>query len=261
MRKLKMLDPARTKRGDTIIEAMFSFAIFSLVAIITVSMINLGVAASERSLELVTARNELNGQAEALRFIHSSYISELSLPRCDDAGLPAGAKCQQYAGIWKQITDRAKSSPSVVDGDEISIEYPLSSCHEVYQDDNKLLVENNAFVINTRELFSGLTSDLLIFAQPTNSPFQEAPLNARIVYSANVANGESSADQISSLSKYTRISSVEGIWVVGVKGPTTNATNKPQYYDFFIETCWYGSNNPAPTSLDAVVRLYNPEGA
>ena len=80
-RKITIAD---AKRGDTIIEVMFAFAIFTMVAIVTVSMMNLGLATSERSLELVTARNELNAQAEALRFVHSSYISELTLPSCDE---------------------------------------------------------------------------------------------------------------------------------------------------------------------------------
>lgn len=65
-RKITIAD---AKRGDTIIEVMFAFAIFTMVAIVTVSMMNLGLATSERSLELVTARNELNAQAEALRFV------------------------------------------------------------------------------------------------------------------------------------------------------------------------------------------------
>ena len=45
------------KRGDTLIEVMFAFAIFSLVAIMSVTMMNLGLAASERSLEVVTVRD------------------------------------------------------------------------------------------------------------------------------------------------------------------------------------------------------------
>ena len=40
------------KRGDTIIEVMFAIAVFSLVAVITISMMNLGTANAEGSLEL-----------------------------------------------------------------------------------------------------------------------------------------------------------------------------------------------------------------
>ena len=84
-----------TRRGDTLIEVMFAIAVFSMVAVISISMMNAGVASGERSLELVTARNELNAQAEILRFIHSSYVSELTLPKCTNELISKGEKCQQ----------------------------------------------------------------------------------------------------------------------------------------------------------------------
>lgn len=263
----------KTKRGDTIIEVTLAFAIFSLVAIITVAMMNMGLDASERSLELVTARNELNAQAEALRFIHSSYISELTLPTCDDPNLKPGEKCQQYQRVWKNITDNAMRSASYEGAsDRFSIEYPLNSCQEVYDNSNQLLRQNNAFVLNTRQLVSpatgGYISDIVVRATDSNI-FQEAPLGARIIYSASTATGgddenNNSTGQISSinkLSEYLRVAKVEGIWVVAVAGPDLPGTGHPQYYDFYIETCWYGSGNNAPTSLDSIIRLYNPEGA
>lgn len=260
-----------TKRGDTIVEVTLAFAIFSLAAIATIAMMNMGLSASERSLELVTARNELNAQAEALRFIHSSYISELTLPECDKLTpeqIANGEKCQQYRRIWQDITNNAIRSA------DMTIEYPLASCDSVY--DNSLLAANNAFVINTREIMSSEQgqntvsyghSDAILWASKNNNIFQAAPLNARIVYSASTgANGDSgqgdSTDQISSISlnKYLRVAKVEGIWIIPVSGPA-NRNSKPQYYDFYIETCWYGSGNNSPTSLDSIVRLYNPEGA
>lgn len=264
---VKHLDRSKTKRGDTIIEAMFSFAIFSLVAIITVSMINLGVAASERSLELVTARNELNAQAEALRFIHSSYIAELSLPECNKNGATPSTQCQQYQNAWEAIIAGARSSAGGGADDRMNIEYPLSQCSKVYENENRSLVENHAFVINTRQVFSDNVGngEIVVPARSDSDVFREAPLSARIVYTANPSGAgtddSNTADQLSSLSHYTEIAAVEGLWIVAVKGPTTKAEGGPQYYDFFIETCWYGSNSPGPTSLDAVVRLYNPEGA
>lgn len=263
--RIKKLSRSNVKRGDTIIEAMFAFAVFSLVAIITVSMMNLGIAASERSLELVTARNELNAQAEALRFIHSSYVSELNLPT-DCAGQN---NCQQYKTLWSAITDKER----VLDPGSKSIDYPLSACNDVYQDGNNLLIKNHAFVINTRKLRTYQkdlgTSGVLVDAgtyTDINAPnpefiFQPASLNARIIYGLSDHNKPTSDDSMSSivgLADYTDIKSVEGIWVIGVKGPAT-AGSAPQYYDFYIETCWYGSNNSTPTSLDTIVRLYNPE--
>lgn len=257
-----------TKRGDTIVEVTLAFAIFSLVAIITVAMMNMGLSAAERSLELVTARNELNAQAEALRFIHSSYISELTLPHCDDPNLGPDEKCQQYEKIWEDLIKpgNVMQSASLPEGTygRYSINYPLDSCQEVYEPDNQLLVQNHAFVINTRQLLSptrtaGSISPTAIIRATNSDVFQAAPLNARIVYTAP-AKTDDSTDQISSLNQYTHVAKVEGIWVVAVAGPTTGGSG-PQYYDFYIQTCWYGSGNNAPSSLDSIVRLYNPKGA
>lgn len=267
-----------TKRGDTIIEVMFAFAIFSLVAVISVSMMNLGIASSERSLELVTARNELNAQAEALRFIHSSYVSELTLPICDDDLLSRGEKCQQYRVLWEEIVgtypDYAPTMQSASYGgtNSFSIEYPPTQCNKLY--DDNILAKNKAFVVNTRQLLAvgntghyaslaGLLTDSIVRASYSSSSlFVPASLNARIIYSATTGSdgadgGDNSTRQLATLTDYRKIAKVEGIWVVAVRGPGS----VPAYFDFYIETCWYGSNNPAPTALDAVIRLYNPEGA
>lgn len=123
-----------TKRGDTIIEIMFAFAIFAAVAIVTISTMSLGVDTIEESLELVTARNELNAQAEALRFIHSSYISELTLPETCTTSDPA-EKCQQYRELWTALTDDSStmaSSASIAAANPLTIEYPLISCSTAY---------------------------------------------------------------------------------------------------------------------------------
>lgn len=95
------------KRGDTIIEVMFALAVFCLVAILSIAMMNTGVNSAENALEVVTARNELNAQAEALRFIHSSYISEKTLPSLTDPSYRPGEKYQQYEQLWNTIVSNA----------------------------------------------------------------------------------------------------------------------------------------------------------
>lgn len=248
------------KRGDTIIEVMFAFAIFCLIAILSIAMMNSGVSRAEGSLELVTARNELNAQAEALRFIHSSYISEMTLPLKNEA--PAGAPYQQYDALWTEITEHAISES------DHTIQYPLSSCNEVYNGGagNNQLKENNAFVINGREIASSAlnnsTAAYISAISGTNAhKFIQAPLAARIVYQRSGASSNStgSDEGISEANLYTQVRSVEGIWVVAVKGGIKN-NDWPSFYDFYIQTCWYPPNSTAPTSLDTVIRLYNPKG-
>lgn len=266
-----------TKRGDTLIEVMFAFAVFALVAIMSVTMMNLGLAASERSLEVVTVRNEINAQAEALRFIHSSYIAELNLPR--ECG-PDAPKCQQFAGLWGRIISYARDPANSPNEDKrYSIELPVNNCTDVGEPSNSapyineadLLVRNNAFVINTRRLSAqdNITDAYIAAMKPTPTTkqlFYAPSISARIIYSKttgdNTEDGDPGnstttlTDNVDPLLQYTRISRVEGIWVVAVK---SSSTGTPQYYDFYIGSCWYGSNSPSPSSIDTVVRLYSPE--
>lgn len=260
------------KRGDTLIEVMFAIAIFAAVAIISIAMMNLGVANAERSLELSTARNELNAQAEALRFIHSSYTSELTLPTC--GSVASGEKCQQFKTIWEQqIVGHAKNPYDPNDPhntSNYSIPSPLDACSTVYKDNNKLLSENNAFVINTRQISqvnnaTNQADGIYISAAnaATRELFQPASLNARIVYIRGLA-GETYNEDLENSSVtgalstdpllYRTIGQIEGIWVVAVK----DADNR--FYDFYIQACWYAPGNNAPTSLDTIIRLYNPGG-
>jgi len=263
---------AKTKRGDTFIEVMFAFAIFSLVAIITLSTMSLWINTGENSLELTVARNELNAQAEALRFIHSSYVSELTLPDCNPGDGPE-VKCQRYKPLWDRLTNQAVySNASIAAANHLTIEYPLNICETAYDDSSvNSLVKNHAFIINTRELLargsfnSATDDDAIIYARSmsdTDNLSYPAQLNARVIYSiATGANGDNGGANtttgVQTLTDYTRVARVEGIWVIAVRESTGSAN--PKYYDFYIQTCWNGANSNTPTSLDTIVRLYNPE--
>lgn len=247
---------AHTKRGDTIVEVMFAIAVFCLVAVISIAMMNTGVSRSESSLELVTARNELNAQAEALRFIHSSYISELTLPTEGDfnGNVPAGEKIQQYDKLWQKIVDNAISP------NDYQLEYPLNDCSTVYQPSSgsgNLLSKYNAFVINTRDLLNGDVNEAYVSAVNNSNRFRQAEQNARLIFTST--SGGDSSEEISEQRKlYNRLAVAEGIWVIAVKSNNDNA--EPSFYDFYIQTCWYGPSAARPTSLDTVIRLYNPAG-
>lgn len=62
-------------RGDTLIEVLFAISIFSLVAVGGLSIMNQGTATSQRALEITLVRNEIDAQAETLRFLNASYIA------------------------------------------------------------------------------------------------------------------------------------------------------------------------------------------
>lgn len=259
----------QTKRGDTLIEVMFAIAIFAAVAIISIAMMNLGVAGSERSLEIATARDELNAQAEALRFIHSSYASELTLPRCEAVG--SSEKCQQFRSLWTQIVGGAMNPYDPTDThnpDNFSIPSPLDACDTVYADHNKLLSDNRAFIINTRQIsrVNNATTGSSIYVSAADSTtrdlFQPAALNARVIfirglpgetYNEDLENSSVTGALSTDPLLYRAIGQIEGIWVVAVRDADD------RFYDFYIQACWYAPGNNAPTSLDTIIRLYNPD--
>lgn len=64
----------RLDRGDTIIEVIFAIVIFSFVAISSLTIMNKGVATGEKALEITLVRQQINAQAEALRYIHEARV-------------------------------------------------------------------------------------------------------------------------------------------------------------------------------------------
>lgn len=273
-----------TKRGDTIVEVMFAIAVFSLIAVITISMMNLGTANAEGALELSTARHELNAQAEALRFVHSAYVAELALPTCSAPILNKGEKCQQYTDLWEAIIARAhapssgdRAQQSIIDisntlnnNDTSEIDYNGAiGCQRAYEtgvfEGASLLAKNDAFVLNVRDLSITSNTENNALVSPTRalisatgstaSKFVAAPLGARIIYAnSSVSPTATTDDGYAVRNNYNQVSQVEGIWVVAIRGEGSPAP----FYDFYIQTCWNAPSSGVPTILDTVIRLYNP---
>jgi len=65
----------RHEKGDTLIEVLFAVTVFSLVIVGSLSLMNQGLAASQRALEITQVREQIDGQAETLRFMHDSYVA------------------------------------------------------------------------------------------------------------------------------------------------------------------------------------------
>ena len=62
--------------GDSLIEVLLGITVFSAVSVGGIAIMNSGLNQAQRSLEITMARNEIDAQAEALRFIHNNYIAE-----------------------------------------------------------------------------------------------------------------------------------------------------------------------------------------
>ena len=63
--------------GDTLVEVMFAVGLFSMIVISSITVMNRATNEIQRDLEITMTRNEIDTQAETLRFIHDSYEAEL----------------------------------------------------------------------------------------------------------------------------------------------------------------------------------------
>jgi type II secretory pathway pseudopilin PulG len=65
----------RSSSGDTIIEVLFAITVFSLVAVGSLSLMNQGTALAQSSLEIGLVRQQMDAQADALRYLNKAYIA------------------------------------------------------------------------------------------------------------------------------------------------------------------------------------------
>jgi type II secretory pathway pseudopilin PulG len=86
------------QRGDTIIEVMFAVTIFSLVVVGALSIMNQGTAAAQRSLETTLVRQQIDAQADTLRFMHDSYVAAYQ------PGITFAASDVSPAAEWSRMT-------------------------------------------------------------------------------------------------------------------------------------------------------------
>lgn len=153
MRQLK------TKRGDTIIEVTFAIAVFALIAVMAVGTMNSGVATAEASLETTMARNEIDIQAESLRFVQNAYESSQSN--------------NNYKALWDTITSNALAQPPA---------RPANSCDSAYAS-NGIVYNSKAFVLDPRNLGNGTSAYLAAGVSPSGSKFGVTPTHPRLIYS------------------------------------------------------------------------------
>lgn len=245
------------KKGDTLIEVALAVGIFSMVAILIISVISASTSSAQSSLELTITREELDSQAEALRFIHDSYV--IGSQSKDTTENP-------YAALWNTLVSHA------VDPSNGDIDYTPKSCSELYEPNGfmKNNVSRKQFVINTRRL--GNPSDIdniIVTTGVTNSrgPFYEATTYPRILYGGSGMGSSSTSEDLYSQTENASatIQRVEGIYIIAVKGESkivsetgTNISTKTAYYDFYVHSCWMPPSSTYASTVSTVVRLYDP---
>jgi len=87
----------KAERGDTIIEVLFAVAVFAMVAVGSLSIMNQGTATAQRSLEITLVRQQVDAQAEAIRYIHQAYVA---------AYQKGGVAPTGTAAEWPKITSK-----------------------------------------------------------------------------------------------------------------------------------------------------------
>jgi len=86
------------QRGDTLIEVLFAVAIFAMIAVGSLTIMNQGTASAQRSLEITLVRQQIDAQAEAIRYIHQAYIAAYQ----KHGGIITGTAAQ-----WINMTNKA----------------------------------------------------------------------------------------------------------------------------------------------------------
>lgn len=92
---------ARVQSGDTIIEVMFAVVVFALVSVMSISIMNHGIATSQRSLEITQVRSQMDAQVNAIRYLHQLHVAGQSDVEWDKMTI---ARAQTKASTFGQIT-------------------------------------------------------------------------------------------------------------------------------------------------------------
>ena len=226
-------------RGDTLIEVMLSVAVFGAASMGAIGVMNRGINDSQKNLELTMARNEIDAQAEALRFIHDAYIAEKTYP---------STSSNSYTSVWNSIVSKVYYAGTTGQRklpNDFYASYSIdgsAACSDIFSS-NAIL--DNSFVIDTHSLGESSISSAL------SSNIEQTPTYPRLWYGVERLSEDSSTLAGDTFDK------AQGIWVTAVAPGSTHPT--PQYYDFYIRTCWDSPGNAMSNTISTTIRLYNPD--
>lgn len=235
------------KKGDTLIEVMLAIGIFSMIAIAITAVMTSGSSGAQTTLETTLAREEIDAQAEAIRFIQTSYAINKS------------SADKTYANLWNEIKERAIvfQPGATKETKEATLQYTPETCDAALTQ-----AGNHAFVINPRalsEFSSSGASDAIV----TGNRLTTTQTYPRLVFGGS--SGENGSNDLL-VNSGDQLYRAEGIYVIAVKDDGTtdviDASGDVKdygFYDFFIRSCWYGANDDQPTTISTVIRLYDPD--
>lgn len=212
------------ERGDTLIEVLFAISVFSFVVVGSLAIMNQGTAAAQRSVEITLVREQIDAQAETLRFLHSSYVNRY-----------------QSGGIEFDTTDR----------DPITNQLITSPAEEWYK--LKQYVDTADLAADDYDNTSCPTS-------PLPGSFIVDPKAAKFVStSSSLIPVDDGYAQIT----YNAGGAVaRGIWIRAISSTTSTDAGETSagYVDYHIRACWGSAGVSLPITIGTIVRLYEPRG-
>lgn len=224
--------------GDTIVEVIFAITIFSMVGVGGLTVMQKGAAIAQQSLEVSLVREQMDSQADALRYAHDAYVANFGNP---DA---------LSEKVWSDITAKADKSAhpfsDMSDGKKCVLPPPTSG-------------EGAPFALDIRKLDGNEGNALLAF--PTIPATMAVPVSdVSGVGSRDDFTTTTFAQMRYQLSDGTRLATAvsQGLWIQAVHEARVTGSAVPGYYDFHIRACWLSPGQSIPVTLGTIVRLYDP---
>jgi len=211
----------RLQRGDTLIEVLFAVSVFSFVVVSALTIMNQGTAASQRSLEITLVRQQVDAQAETLRFMHDAYVaayqSHIVFNTTDAATSPAEEWYKMMAAKGNVITaasafESAATCPAAPSG---------------------------AFIVDPRNV---------AFVTKANA-LQPSTNFSQVTYQSN---------GVFDSAKGLWVEAVRS--TLSAEQASDGAQSNAGYVDFHIRACWESAGLPVASRTGTIVRLYEPRG-
>lgn len=214
----------RLQRGDTLIEVLFAVSVFSFVVVGALAIMNQGTAASQRSVEITLVRQQIDAQAETLRFMHDSYVAAYQ------------------SGITFDTDDRDTAGNLVTS--------PAEEWYMLRQ------------FVETADLKSDDYDNLSCPATPLTGSFAVDPKNVRYISSAQSLKIADGTFAQTTYNPDGTLNGVNGMWIRAISSTTSTDQGEDNagYVDFHIRACWDSSGLAIPMTLGTIVRLYEPRG-
>jgi hypothetical protein len=144
----------RNHRGDTIVEVVIAIAMFSIIAIGAQALMNQSLAATQGDFEINLVRNEIDSQANALRFMHNAYIASYA-----SGGTPTDGAALEWSNVLNFVKSKGLTTPATFG--LVGTNCPVAT--------------TSSFIINTK------TSTLV----STASILTKSVTSAKVVYNAD----------------------------------------------------------------------------